>query len=366
MREISNIYYNKTVFRLYGKIERFQGEWEKLLSLNPRYLQERKNTALTRAALASVHINGGELNEETLHRYVREGFKLPDDAEKSVRDGVAYYKTLQYLLKRYKYLDVTEETICHLHRKLTVNFPPDTLSEELRGKYKQEANDVVTKNRETGETVVLIKATEPGEETEEAMRNLLSEYHELIESDDVPPLVICAGFIISFLSILPFKTSNSELSRILTHFLLLKAGYGFLQYYPHEEGVKLLKENYFLSLRKTHVTLLNKEPNYLPWLEFFLSSLYAVMELPQKREGAGKDKTLIARMNRNERKVYHLVEEYKLCSPAFIREYITMSRDGLKTLLVRMVSHGYLVRSGKGKGSKYSIADQSETDDIET
>ncbi|MBF0273900.1 MAG: Fic family protein [Nitrospinae bacterium] len=354
MREIANIYFNKVVFNLFGKLERFQGEWEKVAATNPTWLIKRKDEALLESALSSVRINnGGDLTFDDFKPFLHKDFTLEEGSSKEIREGYAYFKTLQYVVENINDLELDRETVCTFHYMLTEYVPEDILPQNQKGVYKNSNNDIVKLNRETGEKVILIKATEPGIETEEAMARLIEDFRELERSGEVAYLVIVSAFLINFLSILPFKASNGELSRLITTFLLLKGNYKWAQYLSHEKGIEKLKDKFFIALRKTHLTLVNNEPNYLPWLEFIFRALSEELQIP---ELVDDDVVLIGKMNRNELKVYKMVKRYSVCSTSFILNKVSMTRDGLKTLLSRMVVGGYLERVGRGRSTKYKIA----------
>lgn len=54
--------------------------------------------------------------------------------------------------------------------------------------------------------------------------------------------------------------------------MLLQGGYQYVPYSSLENIVEANKESYYLALRHTQQSL-NKQPDFLPWLLFFLKSL---------------------------------------------------------------------------------------------
>ena len=60
---------------------------------------------------------------------------------------------------------------------------------------------------------------------------------------------------------------------MLPTLLLLQAGYAYGPYSSLESVIEHSKEAYDLALRQTQATIRTEEPNWQPWLEFFLRSL---------------------------------------------------------------------------------------------
>jgi len=71
----------------------------------------------------------------------------------------------------------------------------------------------------------------------------------------------------------PTTWGNGRLSRVLPTLLLLQAGYAYGPYSSLESVIEHSKEAYDLALRQTQATIRTEEPNWQPWLEFFLRSL---------------------------------------------------------------------------------------------
>ena len=86
--------------------------------------------------------------------------------------------------------------------------------------------------------------------------------------------MVVAIFVVVFLEIHPFQDSNRLLSRILTTLLLLRAGYACVPYSSVESIIEQSKESYCISLRRTQGTIRSAEPDWDPWIEFFLRALH--------------------------------------------------------------------------------------------
>lgn len=69
----------------------------------------------------------------------------------------------------------------------------------------------------------------------------------------------------------PFDTPR--LSRVLTSLLLLQAGYAYVPYSSLESVIEQSKQAYYLALRQTQGTIRTDQPNWQPWLHFFLRAM---------------------------------------------------------------------------------------------
>ena len=70
---------------------------------------------------------------------------------------------------------------------------------------------------------------------------------------------------------------------MLTTLLLLQAGYAYVPYSSLESVIEQSKDGYYLALRQTQGTIRTEQPDWQPWMMFFLRALQQ-----QKRRLAGK------------------------------------------------------------------------------
>ena len=182
------------------------------------------------------------------------------------------------------------------------------------------------------------------------MKNLVQDYQELDEKSDISKIILIAGFVVHFLAIHPFRDGNGRLSRLITTWLLLRAGYNWAQYTSHEKVIEDNKKHYYIALRNTQSTFKKRKIDYDAWFGFFFLVLQKqvaylkgelIHESPQSTLG------------KNEAIVYKLIKEYGSCTPAFILQHVDMTNNGLKTLLKRLVDRALISAEGKTKGRKY-------------
>jgi Fic family protein len=99
--------------------------------------------------------------------------------------------------------------------------------------------------------------------------------NKAIDENSLHPLLIIAVFVVVFLAIHPFQDGNGRLSRILTTTLLLRrrAGYSYVPYASLESVVEDNRELYYKALRRTQTSLKTDDPDWEPWIGFFLRCL---------------------------------------------------------------------------------------------
>jgi len=54
---------------------------------------------------------------------------------------------------------------------------------------------------------------------------------------------------------------------------LLRAGYAYVPYGSLESIIEQSRDAYYLALRRTQATIRTPEPDWTPWIDFFLRTL---------------------------------------------------------------------------------------------
>ena len=155
------------------------------------------------------------------------------------------------------------------------------------------------------------------------------------------PLIVIAVFIVVFLEIHPFQDGNGRLSRILTTLLLLRAGYAYVPYGSLESVIEESKEAYYIALRRTQNTIRTREPDWQPWLLFFLKALRQ-----QKQR-------LSAKIERERILLEHLPKLSEPPAPSMSRAWKAHGRDGGRTDRCKSEYHqGSLETANQGPPSR--------------
>jgi Fic family protein len=155
------------------------------------------------------------------------------------------------------------------------------------------------------------------------------------------------------LAIHPFQDGNGRLSRILTTLLLLQNGYQYVPYSSLENIIENNKESYYLALRRTQQTLKNANPDFTPWLQFFLRSLQKQkLHLETK---IAREKLIIADLPAAATEIITIIREHGNITSEHLEKITKINRNTLKKYLASLVKKGHIVRLGKGRATYYTL-----------
>ena len=171
------------------------------------------------------------------------------------------------------------------------------------------------------------------------------------------PLLIIAVFIVVFLAIHPFQDGNGRISRVLTTLLLLRAGYEYVPYASLESIVEQNKDLYYKALRHTQTTLKRDDPDWGPWVDFFLRSLKkqkANLAIKVKQEKTANDNSLPLLSEQ----VLKLFEEHERLTIVQIVGFTGANQNTLKVRLRELVNEGRIKRHGKARATWYKLANK--------
>lgn len=137
---------------------------------------------------------------------------------------LGYNSALKRIFSSYKYQSLDEKFILDLHKLMYEGFNP-----EFGGKWKDTQNYIVKDNGKENPDI-LFTPSRP-EEVPGLMSSLVWQYNACCQDPDVNRLLLIPVFVFDFLCIHPFNDGNGRISRLLTSFFLLKAGYDVEFYY---------------------------------------------------------------------------------------------------------------------------------------
>jgi len=104
--------------------------------------------------------------------------------------------------------------------------------------------------------------------------------HDLAESS----MFLCAAeFVSDFLAIHPFTDGNGRISRILSTYLLERAGYHFARYYPLEQVILETKLRYYEALFLSQRRWYQMDEDMTPWIEYYTTAVFEQWERAFRR-----------------------------------------------------------------------------------
>ena len=336
------------ILSLIAEIDEFKGAWRALGTLAPERLSALRRVATIESIGSSTRIEGSQLSDREVERLLA-NLEIQSFTSRDEQEVAGYAAVMETLFHAWQDIPVTENHIRQLHRDLLQFSLKD---DRHRGEYKKLPNNVAAFDDDGNQIAIVFETATPFD-TPQRMAELVEWLHTEQELKRLHPLLVIAIFTVVFLAIHPFQDGNGRLSRVLTTLLLLKAGYAYVPFSSLESVIENSKEGYYLALRQTQATIQTGEPNWQPWLLFFLRAL-------QQQE-----RRLSVKIER-ERLVLTTLPELAVSILEYAREHgrVTMadmirstgaSRNTLKGHFRKLVELQQLALYGNRKGSWYSL-----------
>jgi Fic family protein len=336
------------ILSLIAEIDEFKGAWRAFGTLAPERLSALRRVATIESIGSSTRIEGSQLSDREVERLLA-NLEIQSFASRDEQEVAGYAAVMETLFHAWQDIPVTENHIKQLHRDLLQFSLKD---ERHRGEYKKLPNNVGAFD-DDGKQIATVFETATPFDTPRRMAELVEWLRTEQELKRLHPLLIIAIFTVVLLAIHPFQDGNGRLTRVLTTLLLLKAGYAYVPFSSLENVIENSKEGYYLALRQTQTTIQTENPNWQPWLIFFLRALQQ-----QRRRLAVKIE--------RERLVLTALPELAVSILEYAREHgrVTMadmirstgaSRNTLKEHFRKLVEIRQLVLHGNRKGSWYAM-----------
>ena len=335
-----------------AEIDEFKGKWQALKTISPERLQRLRQVATIESVGSSTRIEGAKLSDvqvETLLSNLGSTYFNTSDEQ----EVAGYAETMDLVFQAYEDLHLTENHIRQLHQTLLRH---STKDDWHCGSYKKLPNHVVAKDTDGREIGVIIETATPFD-TPREMEQLVRWASKSFDESVMHPLLIIAVFIVVFLTIHPFQDGNGRISRVLTTLLLLRAGYEYVPYASLESIVEQNKDLYYKALRRTQTTLKRDDPDWGPWVDFFLRSLKkqkANLAIKVKQEKTANDNSLPLLSEQ----VLKLFEEHERLTIVQIVGFTGANQNTLKVRLRELVNEGRIKRHGKARATWYKLANK--------
>ena len=336
------------VLGLVARIDEFKGAWRALGTLAPDRLSSLRRVATIESIGSSTRIEGSKLSDREVERLLSnlaiQKFETRDEQEVA-----GYAELMDLMFTSWHEIPFNENHIKQLHQVLLQHSQKD---EWHRGNYKTSSNSVAAFD-ENGRQIGVVFETATPFNTPRLMSELVSWVSDEREKAHLHPLLIVAIFVVVLLEIHPFQDGNGRLSRVLTTLLLLQAGYAYVPYSSLESVIEANKEGYYLAFRQTQGTIRSDEPNWQPWLMFFLRSLAEqVRRLEKKVE---RERIVLASLPELSLQIVEFAREHGRITMAEAMRLTGSSRNTLKQHFRDLVERGHLESYGSGRGAWYGM-----------
>jgi len=337
------------ILSLIAGIDEFKGAWRALGTLAPERLSALRRVATIESIGSSTRIEGSRLSDRDVQRLLA-NLEIRLFETRDEQEVAGYAEVMEMVFESWRDIAVTENHIKQLHRDLLRHSSRD---ERHRGAYKTSMNSVAAFD-ETGAQIGIVFETASPFDTPRLMEELLDWFNRTTEEKSLHPLLAIGIFIVVFLEIHPFQDGNGRLSRVLTTLLLLRTGYAYVLFSSLESVVEQSKEGYYLALRQTQGTIRTDQPEWEPWLLFFLKALR--QQMVRLRTQVEREKLMMGEMSELAARIIELVQEHGRLSIGDAVKLTGANRNTLKQHFRALVSEGHLKLHGQGRGAWYSRA----------
>ena len=348
MINAQNIQITPQILSLISEIDEFKGAWRALGQLAPEQLQSLKRVATIESIGSSTRIEGSKLSDQEVE-VLLSNLQIKKFDTRDEQEVAGYAEVMNTIFQHYTYIPLTENYIKQFHRDLLQYSEKDGWH---KGEYKKNNNHVEAFDPD-GKSLGIVFETASPFDTPFRMEELVHWTREAMEKKTLHPLLIIPVFIVEFLAIHPFQDGNGRLSRILTTYLLLSTGYAYVPYSSLEAVIENSKDGYYLALRQTQGTLRTDNPNWQPWILFFLTALKQQKQsLEVKLE---REKLLLGQFPELSLKILELVKSRGRITISDVVVLTEANRNTVKKHLEGLVHDKHLLRHGVGKATWYSL-----------
>lgn len=269
---------SQELLRLISLVEEFKGAWRLIKEMSPERLSQLRRVATFESVGSSTRIEGAKLTDEEVEALLGR-IGIGDFRTRDEQEVAGYAYVMEEVFDAYAEMAITENLILQLHRDLLRYSEKD---DRHRGGYKSLPNHVAAFDSSGRELGIVFQTATPFE-TPRRMEALLAWNARQEQAGGLHALLRIGIFVVDFMAIHPFQDGNGRLSRVLTTLLMLRAGYGYVPFSSMESVIEQNKEGYYLALRRTQATINTEEPDWEPWLMFFVRALSKQVARLQER-----------------------------------------------------------------------------------
>lgn len=344
--QVDTLKITPAILSLISELDEFKGSWKALGTLAPERLSALRHVATIESVGSSTRIEGVKLTDSEIEQLLS-NLEIKKFDTRDEQEVAGYAEVMETVFAHADAIELTENHLKQLHRDLLVYSDKD---ERHRGQYKTNTNHVVAFDTDGREIGIVFETSSPFE-TPRMMQDLVEWTGRQLELKRLHPLIVIAIFIVVFLAIHPFQDGNGRLSRILTTLLLLRAGYAYVPYSSLESVIEQTKDNYYAALRKTQGTIRSDQPEWNPWLIYFLRALQQQkkrLEAKIKRE-----RIMVDTLPDLSVQILELVKQHGKVSVSQIVNATEANRNTIKKHLQSLVASQHLLQKGKGRGTWY-------------
>ena len=300
-----------------------------------------RKTAIVESVKGSNAIEGIITSDSRIRAIVNESSAPRNHSEEEI---AGYRDALNYIHENYESLSLSEALIKELHRMMLAR-----TALPYGGQYKSEDN-LIRERRGDGTTLIRWVPTS-AKETPETMERFVGAFLDARDDSGVNQLLLIPVFILDFLCIHPFKDGNGRMSRLLTLFLLYKAGFDVPKYISFEEQINKDKGKYYEALKQSSLGWHEGKNDYIPFVGNTIFTLFRCYQELDRRFLTLRDNK-VSKTERVEQAVLNSLLPVSKMDIASLLPDVSVTT--IEAVLAKMVKEGKAVKSGSTKNARYS------------
>ena len=348
MPDLTSLEIRPETLKLIAAIDEFKGAWRAIGRIAPERLSALRRVATIESAASSTRIEGAKLTDIEVERLLS-NLEIKSFATRDEQEVAGYADVMETVFAHWDAITPTENHIQQLHRDLLKYSSKD---ERHRGAYQVLRNDIEAFGPDSKRIGVVFETATPFD-TPRLMSGLVAWIQRILKTEEIHPLIAIAVFIVCLLAIHPFQDGNGRLARVLTTLLLLRAGYEYVPYSSLESIIEHTKEEYYVALRQTQVTIAAKAPNWQPWLKYFLRAVVEQKSRLDKK--IERERIFLSDLPELSVRILELCRERGRVTIGEIAKITGISRNTIKDHVAALSEKGQLIRRGAGRGTWYAL-----------
>lgn len=342
--------FTSNIINTISLIHEYKGKQDLYIETKKDSLTNLLNIAKIQSTEYSNKIEGIKTTDSRIKELVSEKVAPKNRNEEEI---AGYRDVLELIHENYDNIPITSNIILQLHKTLY-----KYSSTSIGGKYKMSDN-VIEETDEFGNKKIRFKPIS-AVETPIAIDNLCKNYNELIQRQEIDPLLLIPIFILDFLSIHPFTDGNGRMSRLLTLLLLYQNGYIVGKYVSIEKIVENTKESYYNTLKKSSINWHNNSNNYSFFSEYYLSIILRAYKDFSNRIEYMTNKKMTAK----ERILLLIEKNISKISKKQITEICPdISVTTIEKALNELINEEFILKIGDGRYTSYIINNEKQNID---
>ena len=329
------------IVSLLTTIHEFKGRQALFIEANSDKLLDLLEIAKIQSTEYSNKIEGIYTSDDRLKQIVLDKTMPKTRSEKEI---AGYRDVLNTIHANYEYIPIIPSMLLQLHRDL-YKFS----GEGYGGKFKSSDNIIAEVGR-NGKKSIRFKPV-PAWQTAESINDLCSAFNEIIESENVDPLLLIPMSILDFLCIHPFDDGNGRISSLLMLLLLYRSGYIVGKYISLEKIIENSKESYYEVLKESSYGWHENENNYEPFVRYTLGIIVSAYREFESRV------ILVSKVNvsKSER-ISEIIKGHigKITKSEIMKLCPDISQTTVQRTLNNLLENGQITKIGGGRYTSYT------------